>query len=86
MRSVGMSDCNMSTTRIRDVTDIKPPFLYRSCLNEFRMSRVSSVMSTGIEHSEDTSQGARLIRCRELTCLSLAFHSPPYASQGSCIP
>ena len=46
MRSVGMSDCSMSTTRIRDVTDIKPPFLYRSCLNEFRMSKVSSVMST----------------------------------------
>ena len=34
-----MSDCSMSTTRIREVTDISPPLLYKPCLhipiNEF---------------------------------------------------
>ena len=30
--SIGMSDWSMSTTRMRDVTDISPPRLYRSCL------------------------------------------------------
>ena len=34
IRSIGISDCSMSTTRIRDVTDINPPLLYKSCLRD----------------------------------------------------
>jgi hypothetical protein len=31
---VGMSDCNISTTRIPAVTEIKPPVLYSCCLHQ----------------------------------------------------
>ena len=33
--SIGMSAFSMSTTKIRDVMESIPPFLYKSCLQQF---------------------------------------------------
>jgi hypothetical protein len=70
IRSIGMSDCSMSTTRIREVTDISPPLLYKSCLH---------IPINGFTSAQENSSS-------ELTYPSFPSRTPPLSTRVSLPP